>query len=249
MEPPRDEHPPAAVEPPRALLFDVFGTCVDWRSSVTRQGRALGERLGLGGVDWAAVADAWRARYQPQLETVRSGERPWTTLDVLHRESLDQVLAGVGLQERVPEPERVELTLAWHRLDPWPDAPEGLRRLGRRFIVAPNSNGHIALLVNLSRWAGLRWDAILGAEIARTYKPRPEVYLRSVEALGLEPPQAMMVAAHNGDLVAAAGCGLRTAFVARPAEHGPGQTTDLRPEQPVDLVAGDFLDLAAQLGA
>lgn len=235
--------------PPRALLFDVFGTCVDWRSSIVREGRALGERLGLGEVDWPGLADAWRGRYQPQMETVRSGARPWTNLDVLHRESLDAVLAGAGLAGRVPEAERAELTLAWHRLDPWPDAAEGLRRLGRRFVVAPNSNGHIALLVNLSRWAGLRWDAILGAEIARAYKPLPEVYLRSVEALGLEPAQAMMVAAHNGDLAAAGACGLRTAFVPRPTEHGPGQTTDLRPAHPVDLVATDFLDLAAQLGA
>jgi 2-haloacid dehalogenase len=246
MEPPQ---PPQPLEPPRALLFDVFGTCVDWRSGIVNQGRALGDRLGLGGVDWPAVADAWRARYQPQMETVRSGARAWTTLDVLHRESLDRVLADAGLADQVAERDRAELTLAWHRLDPWPDVPEGLRRLGRRFVVAPNSNGHIALLVNLSRWAGLRWDAILGAEIARAYKPQPEVYLRSVEALGLEPAQAMMVAAHNGDLVAAAGCGLRTAFVPRPTEHGPGQRTDLRPAQPVDLVAADFLELARQLGA
>ena len=236
------------METPRALLFDVFGTCVDWRSSVIREGRALGDRLRLGAVDWAAVADAWRALYQPQMETVRSGARPWTTLDVLHREALDRVLDDAGLQD-VPERDRAELTLAWHRLDPWPDTAEGLQRLGRHFIVAPNSNGHIALLVNLSRWAGLHWDAILGAEIARAYKPRAEVYLRSVEAIGLEPPQVMMVAAHNGDLIAAAGCGLRTAFVPRPTEHGPGQTTDLEPAQPVDLVATDFLDLARQLGA
>ncbi len=236
------------MDPPSALLFDVFGTCVDWRSSVIREGQALGRRLNLGAVDWAAVADAWRSLYQPGMETVRSGARPWTTLDVLHREALDRVLAEAGLRS-VPERDRAEFTLAWHRLDPWPDTVEGLRRLGRRFIVAPNSNGHIALMVNLSRRARLRWDAILGAEIARAYKPEPEVYLRSVEALGLEPPRVMMVAAHNGDLVAAAGCGLQTAFVPRPTEHGPGQTTDLRPEQPVDLVATDLLDLARQLGA
>jgi 2-haloacid dehalogenase len=237
------------TRPPRALLFDVFGTCVDWRSSIIREGRALGERLRLGGVDWAGVADAWRGLYQPQMERVRSGSRPWTTLDVLHREALDRVLADAGLADAVPARDRDDFTLAWHRLDPWPDTAEGLRRLGRRCIVAPNSNGHIALLVNLSRWAGLHWDAILGAEIAHAYKPQPVVYLRSVEALGLEPPEVMMVAAHNGDLVAAAGCGLRTAFVPRATEHGPAQTTDLRPEQPVDVVATDFNDLAAQLGA
>jgi 2-haloacid dehalogenase len=161
------------MEPPRALLFDVFGTCVDWRSSVIREGGALGDRLGLGPVDWAAVADACRARYQPQMETVRSGGRPWTTLDVLHREALDRVLADAGLSDQVLERDRAELTLAWHRLDPWPEMAEGLRRLGRRLVVTPNSNGHIALLVNLSRSVGLRWDAILGAEIARAYKPLP----------------------------------------------------------------------------
>jgi 2-haloacid dehalogenase len=236
------------MDPPRALFFDVFGTCVDWRSSIIREGQVLGRRLGLGAVDWAAVADAWRALYQPQMETVRSGARPWATLDVLHREALDRVLANAGLQG-VPEEDRADFTLAWHRLDPWPDTVAGLHRLGRRFIVAPNSNGHIALMVNLSKRAGLRWDAILGAEIARAYKPQAEVYLRSVEAVGLEPPQVMMVAAHNGDLVAAAGCGLQTAFIPRPTEHGPGQTTDLRPAQPVDLVAADLVDLARQLGA
>jgi 2-haloacid dehalogenase len=236
------------MDPPRALFFDVFGTCVDWRSSIIREGQVLGRRLGLGAVDWAAVADAWRALYQPQMETVRSGARPWATLDVLHREALDRVLANAGLQG-VPEEDRADFTLAWHRLDPWPDTVAGLHRLGRRFIVAPNSNGHIALMVNLSKRAGLRWDAVLGAEIARAYKPQAEVYLRSVEAVGLEPPQVMMVAAHNGDLVAAAGCGLQTAFIPRPTEHGPGQTTDLRPAQPVDLVAADLVDLARQLGA
>jgi 2-haloacid dehalogenase len=236
------------VNPPRALLFDVFGTCVDWRSGVAREGEALGRRLGIDGVDWAAVADAWRARYQPQLETVRSGAREWVTLDVLHRESLDDVLAAAGL-ERIGPGERDELTLAWHRLDPWPDAVEGLRRLKARAVIAPNSNGNIALIVDMAKRAGLPWDAVLGAEVTRAYKPRPEAYLRCVEALGLTPPQVMMVAAHNDDLAAAAACGLRTAFVARPHEHGPGQTTDLGPEQPVDVAAGDLVDLAARLGA
>jgi 2-haloacid dehalogenase len=235
------------MEPPRALLFDVFGTCVDWRSSVARELRAVGGRLGLGERDWAALADAWRGLYQPQMETVRRGGRPWVNLDVLHREALDRVLGDAGL-DAVPAGERDELTLAWHRLDPWPDTVEGLARLGRRFVVAPCSNGHIALLVNLSRWAGLRWDAVLGAEIAHAYKPQPVVYLAAVEALGLEPGEVMMVAAHGGDLAAAAAQGLRTAFVPRPAEHGPGRAADL-PEQPAGLVAEDLLHLARQLGA
>jgi 2-haloacid dehalogenase len=234
---------------PRALLFDVFGTCVDWRTSIARAGARAGERLGIEGVDWTRVADTWRARYGPALETVRDGTRPWTVLDVLHRESLDEVLAGAGPADALPAAERDALTLAWHRLDPWPDTAEGLARLRRRFVVAAGSNGHIALIVGLSRHAGLVWDAVLGAELAGTYKPRPEVYLRCARALGLPPGEVMMVAAHNADLRAAAGCGMRTAFVLRATEHGPGQTTDLAPREGVDVTAADLRDLAARLGA
>jgi 2-haloacid dehalogenase len=232
---------------PRALLFDVFGTCVDWRSSIAREGESLGQRLGLTGVDWLAFADAWRAQYQPQMETVRGGQRPWTTLDVLHREALDTVLAAFGLEE-ISAADRDALTLAWHRLDPWPDTVAGMTRLKTRYVIAPNSNGHIALMVNMAKHAGLPWDAILGAEIAQAYKPQPAVYLRSVEALGLAPGEVMMVAAHNSDLLAAAACGLQTAFVPRPTEYGPDQTSDLKPEREYDLVARDFLDLARLLG-
>jgi 2-haloacid dehalogenase len=217
----------------RALLFDVFGTCVDWRTSIIR----AAARHGLP----PEVADAWRAQYQPQLETVRSGRRPWVNLDVLHRIGLDIVLRELDL--KLPEPARKELTRAWHALDPWPDVVEGLTKLKAVHIIAPCSNGHIAQSVNLARYAGLPWDAILGAEIARAYKPDPAVYLASVHALGLEPHEVCMVAAHNGDLLAAQAVGLRTAFVPRPAEHGPGQTTDLAPEGEYDLVARDFLDL------
>ena len=223
----------------KALLFDVFGTCVDWRTGVAREAAALG-------LPGEPVADAWRARYQPQLETVRRGEREWVVLDVLHREALDDVLAELGLD--LDPPQRDALTLAWHRLDPWPDTVAGLTRLKRRYAIAPCSNGHIAQSVNLARHAGLPWDAILGAEIARAYKPDPVVYRASVAALGIEPGEAMMVAAHNADLAAAAKCGLRTAFVPRPREHGPGQRTDLRAETEVDLEAGDFEALAAALG-
>ena len=232
---------------PRALVFDVFGTCVDWRSSIAREGAALGRRLGATGVDWLAFADAWRARYQPQMETVRSGQRPWTTLDVLHREALDTVLPAFELGG-MSAADRDHLTRAWHRLDPWPDVVDGLTRLKRRYVIAPNSNGNIALLVNMAKRAGLPWDAILGAEIARAYKPRPEVYLRCAEALGLEPTAVMMVAAHNSDLVTAAECGLQTAFVPRRAEYGPNQTSDLVPEREFDVVATNFIDLANQLG-
>ena len=232
---------------PKALVFDVFGTCVDWRTSVAREAAALGQRSGVTGVDWLAFADAWRGQYQPRMETVRSGTRPWTTLDVLHREALETVLPAFGL-EAMPEADRDALALAWHRLDPWPDVVEGLTRLKTCYVIAPNSNGNIALLVNMARYAGLAWDAILGAELARAYKPQPEVYLRCVEALGLPPSAVMMVAAHNSDLVAAAACGLRTAFVPRSTEHGPDQRSDLAPEHQFDLVARDFIDLAGQLG-
>jgi 2-haloacid dehalogenase len=229
----------------KALLFDVFGTCVDWRSSVARAGEELGRRLGNEGVDWAAVADAWRARYQPQLETVRSGARPWVNLDVLHREALDDVLAELGLD--VPAPEKDAFTGAWHRLDPWPDTVDGLTRLKRRYVIAPVSNGHIALIVNMAKHAGLPWDAVLGAEIAHAYKPQPEVYLASVAALGLEPAEATIVAAHDHDLEAAQALGLGTAFVARPREHGAPR--DATPQGAYDHVATDLSDLAVKLDA
>lgn len=232
----------------RALLFDVFGTCVDWRTSVMREGEAFGRSHGLHGVDWAACADAWRGRYQPQLEQVRSGRRPWTILDVLHRESLDAVLAELGVSG-IPAADLDDLNRAWHRLDPWPDTIRGLTQLKRKYVIAPNSNGNVALILNMAKRAGIPWDAILGAEIARAYKPKPEAYLRNVEILGLTPPRVMMVAAHNADLLAARACGLRTAFVPRPTEHGPGQRTDLRAEHEFDVVAGDFVDLVRQLGA
>jgi 2-haloacid dehalogenase len=224
---------------PKALFFDVFGTCVDWRTTVIR----AGEPFGLP----SAYADDWRACYQPQLETVRSGRREWTVLDVLHREALDDVLAAHGVD--LPAADRDELNLVWHRLDPWTDAVPGLTRLRERFVIAPVSNGNIALLVDMARHAGLPWDAILGAELARAYKPQPEAYLRSVHALGLQPGEAMMVAAHNGDLVAAGALGLTTAFLPRPTEHGPGQTTDLEPEHDYDIVAADLVALADALTA
>ncbi len=221
----------------RALIFDVFGTCVDWRTSIAEAAEAYGLP--------AEVADAWRAQYQPQLETVRDGSRPWVNLDVLHRIGLDIVLRDLGVD--LPDRDRVELTRAWHRLRPWPDVVGGLTELKTNQIIAPCSNGHIAQSVNLAKYAGLPWDAILGAEIAHAYKPDPEVYLASVHALGLEPHEVCMVAAHNGDLLAAQAVGLRTAFVPRPAEHGPGQTTDLAPEGDYDLVVTDFWQLADRI--
>jgi 2-haloacid dehalogenase len=211
----------------RAMLFDVFGTCVDWRTSIMREL----QRFGLP----PQLADAWRAEYQPQLETVRSGRRPWVNLDVLHRIGLDKVLRDAGLA--LAESDRDELVKGWHRLDPWPDVVEGLTKLKETHIIAPCSNGHIAQSVNLARYAKLPWDAILGAEIARAYKPDPRVYRESVYALGLEVGEVCMVAAHRQDLQAAADAGLRTAFVERFGED-PG------PPFEADLVAFDFVELA-----
>jgi len=232
----------------KALLFDVFGTLVDWRSGVARDAEAVVADYGEAVVDWGAFADAWRARYDPQMETVRSGARPWANLDVLHREALDDVLHHFGLDGVTPE-DRDRMTLAWHRLDPWPDVGEGLLRLRQRVLLAPCSNGHIALQVGLARHGGLPWDAIVGAELARAYKPDPVVYLRSVEALGLQPAEAMMVAAHPSDLRAAAACGLRTAFVPRPQEHGPDARRPPAADPGADIVAGDIVELAELLDA
>lgn len=232
----------------KALTFDVFGTVVDWRGGITREGRAVGEAKGLK-VDWEAFADAWRGRYQPTLSRVREGELPWTRLDDLHRMSLDALLAEFGIAG-LSEAEIDDLNRAWHRLDPWPDSVEGLTRLKRRFIIAPLSNGNVALLVNMAKRAGLPWDAILGAEVAQAYKPQPKAYLTAAALLGLRPEECMMVAAHHSDLVAAKGCGLRTAFVWRRREFGPVPVKDFPPdESAVDVVAEDFVDLAARLGA
>ena len=229
-----------------ALTFDVFGTVVDWRGSVARELRGWFGRRGVER-DWDAVADRWRALYQPAMEEVRQGRRPWTRLDDLHRENLRVVLDEFDLAG-LNETDIEHLNRAWHRLAPWPDAVAGLSRLKQSFVLATLSNGNVALLVNMARRAGLPWDAILGAEVARAYKPTPEAYLRTADLLGLEPHQCMMVAAHNDDLRAARALGFATAFVARPTEHGPKQTRDLRAEHDFDVVASDFLDLADRLG-
>jgi len=230
-----------------ALTFDVFGTVVDWRTSVIREGEAFGKPRKLS-VDWGKFADAWRGLYQPAMEEVRSGRRPWAKLDELHRESLVRLLGDFGITGVSPA-EIDHLNYAWHRLDPWPDAVPGLTRLKRRFTLATLSNGNIALMVDMAKRAGLPWDAILGAEVARAYKPTPFAYLRSAEALGLRPEQCLMVAAHPADLASAARCGLRTAYVPRPLEHGPGRPgSQPEPGQPFDVVAGDFVELAEKLG-
>jgi 2-haloacid dehalogenase len=232
----------------RACLFDVFGTVVDWRTSVSRDLAAFAKGKGITGIDWLEFAVEWRKLYQPSMEEVRSGRRPFTILDVLHRESLDQLVARYRL--RLSPEDLDHVNRAWHRLQPWPDVVEGLTLLKQKYVIAPCSNGNIALMVNLAKHSRLPWDCILGAETARAYKPLPEAYLASCRQLGLAPAQVLMVAAHNADLKAAKAQGLATAFVARPAEHGPGQTTDLAPDPAcVDIPAADFVELAAKLAA
>ncbi len=229
-----------------ALFFDVFGTLVDWRASIAREAAAALQPRGHA-LDWEAFADAWRGEYQPAMEEVRTGKIPFSKLDVLHRRNLERVLARFKVTG-LAEADLQALNLAWHRLDAWPDVPGGLTRLKRRFRVAPVSNGNISLMVDLARRNGLPWDAILGAEVAGDYKPKPRVYLAACEALDLPPARCMMVAAHSSDLAAAAKCGLKTAHVARPDEHGRGRG-ELKPSDPVDIAAADLGDLAAKLGA
>jgi 2-haloacid dehalogenase len=222
-----------------ALIFDVFGTCVDWRSSMAREVAAV-----LPDLDALEFADAWRAEYDPSMAAIREGGRGYVPLDDLHRENLEVVATRFGVTVSNP----VDLTAAWERLDPWPDVVPGLQVLKHKRIIAPCSNGSIALMTRLAKYGGLPWDCILGAEIARDYKPKPQVYLASCAALRLPPDQVMMVAAHNDDLYAARQAGLKTAFVARPTEHGPSQTHDLKAEGNWDIVADDFADLAFRLG-
>jgi 2-haloacid dehalogenase len=232
----------------QAFVFDVFGTVADWRSGVAREMAGFLARYAPD-ADPAAFADAWRRGYSPAMEEVRSGRRPFTRLDVLHRENLEALLPEFGIDPTaVPRSELDALNLAWHRLDPWPDSVPGLARLKRGFIIAPLSNGNIRLMLDMAKRAGLPWYAILGAEVAQAYKPMPEAYLRTAEILMLRPEQVCLVAAHNEDLGAARRCGLRTAFIPRPMEHGRRQTTDLKPEEDWDAVASDIEDLASQLG-
>lgn len=230
----------------KALVFDVFGTVVDWRSSIARDLAAFGAKRGIT-ADWVRFTDDWRALYQPAMDEVRSGSRAWTILDVLHKESLITLLERYGIVG-LSDADVDHLTRAWHRLDPWPDTVAGLTRLKRRYIIGPMSNGNVGLLTRMGKYAGLPWDVILGAETARAYKPLPESYLRNAALLNLEPGEVMLVAAHNKDLAAAAATGLATAFVARPTEYGPAQTKDLAATGPWNVVTDSFIGLANALG-
>lgn len=228
----------------KAILFDVFGTVVDWRGSIANEVQNIPQ---LNDINGELFADQWRRKYQPSMERIRKGLRPWTKLDVLHYENLNEVLDEFGVQH-LDERIKQKLNRAWHRLIPWGDSVEGLHQLKEKFIIATLSNGNVALIINMAKHSKLPWDMVLGAEVVGHYKPQPESYMKSAAMLDLEPGQCMLVAAHNSDLIAAAECGYQTAFVARPTEHGKNQTTDLEPTSQYSVVASDFVDLARQLG-
>lgn len=231
----------------KAVLFDTFGTVVDWRAGVASAVATFASRHGLS-LDPGEFADAWRARYQPAMGRVRDGERPFASLDVLHRENLEAALAEAGVDPGAfPPGDLDELNRAWHFLPPWADSVAGLTEVKREFIIGPLSNGNTALLVDMAKAAGLPWDVVLGSDVTRAYKPSPEAYLRQAALLGLEPGEVMLAAAHNRDLAAARKTGLATAFIVRPAEHGPGQGTDLEPEDDWDFSVTSITDLAALL--
>src|SRR5437773_6843844 len=216
---------PAASVMPKALLFDTFGTVVDWRGSIVEEGRVWGKAKGIN-LDWAGFADRWRASYAPAMEKVRKGQLPWTKLDVLHRMILDEILMEFRMMPALSEEEKDHWNRVWHRLKPWPDSVAGLKRLKKKFTIAPCSNGNVALINDMARNAGLPWDLILGAEVAKHYKPDKEAYLTAVDLLGMKPEEVMMTAAHIGDLNAARSYGLRTACSHRPNEHGPTRQAD-----------------------
>jgi 2-haloacid dehalogenase len=230
----------------KALTFDVFGTVVDWRSSIIRELREFGISKGTV-ADWAGFADKWRAGYAPSMDKVRKGELPWTDIDSLHRMVLERLLGEYNITD-LCEDEKEHLNRAWHRLTPWPDSVEGLERIRSRYTAATLSNGNLSLLVNLSKYGGLTWDCVLSSELAGHYKPDKEVYLTAAGLLGLSPGQIMMVAAHTDDLEAAKDVGFGTAYVSRPLEFGTNAINDEAEDMPFDIIAQDFSDLGRKLG-
>ena len=236
-----------ATVTPKALVFDTFGTVVDWRGSIIAEGAVWGKAKGLT-IDWGRFADRWRAGYNPAMEKVRRGELPWTKLDVLHRMLLEDLLKEFHITG-LTEAEKDDWNRVWHRLNPWPDSVAGLTRLKKKFIIAPLSNGNVALLTDMAKHAGIPWDAIMSAELAKHYKPDRETYLTAADLLGLKPEETMMCAAHRGDLNAARSFGLKTGFIHRPNEYGPTRKPDTASPGDFDVVAGDMVDLASKLGA
>jgi 2-haloacid dehalogenase len=234
------------ARPPRVLLFDVFGTVVDWRGSIIRELRGAGRRLGLK-ADWDEMADAWRAGYRPAMDRVRSGEQPWRNIDTIHREILANLLSARRVC--MSKADVLHLNAAWHRLRPWPDAVAGLKRLKRRFVIGTLSNGNVALLVDVAKSAGLPWDCVLSAEMFQGYKPDRKVYLGAAALMGVAPRELMLVAAHKDDLAGGRACGLQTAFVRRPFERGPKASADLSDDARAQINADDFVALAEKLGA
>ena len=232
---------------PKALAFDVFGTVVDWRSSITRELEEFGRAHSVD-ADWSAMADGWRAGYVPAMEKVRSGELSWTRIDDLHRMILDELLAAAGITY-IAESDIDNLNRAWHRLDPWPDSVAGLARLKERFVITTLSNGNVSLLTNMAKRAGLPWDCVISAELFRHYKPDPEAYLGCAGLLDVAPGELALVAAHPSDLRAARAVGLQTAYVARPLERGPGKQPPHVEDGEFDYTADSFVDLARVLGA
>ena len=232
----------------KALVFDVFGTVVDWRTSISRQAAELGTKHGIE-ADWNKFADDWRAGYGVGMAKVNSGVDEWKSVDQIHRERLDVILEEYGFSTiDMDEEEKVEFNKAWHRLDGWPDSTDGLLRLKSKYIIASLSNGNIALLTNMAKYASLHWDAVLSAELTGKYKTHPRAYTKTAELLGLKYDEVMLVAAHNGDLRGAINAGLKAALVTRPDEYGDGKQADLEPEPDFDFFAKDFHDLADQLG-
>lgn len=231
----------------RAVLFDTFGTVVDWRTGISRAVQEFADRHRIG-IDATDFATRWRARYQPAMHRVRTGARPYVTLDILHRENLDEVLSQYGLTVAAFADEELDtLARAWRELPPWPDSVAGIAALKRHYIVGPLSNANTSLLVDMAKLSGLGWDVVLGTDVSRAYKPDPAAYLAPVALLGLDPGEVMLAAAHNDDLAAARNTGLATAFIARPGEHGPGQTRDLTPESDWDASASSITELAGTL--
>ena len=230
----------------KALTFDVFGTVVDWRSSVIKELNELGEVKGIS-ADWDSFSDKWRGGYAPSMDKVRKGELPWKNIDELHRMVLDNLLQE--FQINLTEAETVHLNKAWHRLAPWSDSVEGLTKLKQKYIIVTLSNGNISLLANMAKHSGLPWDVILSSELAKHYKTDKEVYLTALSLLDLDPGELMMCAAHQNDLLAARALGLKTAYISRPLESGPDKSNDASDDMPFDIIAADIIDLAEQLGA